>query len=521
MNLMMDKLGALGPEITMVTGACLCLATGLSRLTMLRRATVWLAGITLLVAALIAYQSSEATVLARYIKLATSGLGFLLLLVSASLPDELERTEDPDVSFDPRRAVSGEFFAFFLFSLTGVMLCGGASDLVSLLLALELTSLPTYIMIAMSRHRLTAQEAALKYFFLSAVAVAVFLYGFALIYGATGFTEFDRIREASDRAPKLFLTGIVLAVVGICFKIAAVPMHYYVADVYQGAATPVTAFLAFVPKAAGFVALILLLELVGSPMPRELTWLLWFIAVLTMTVGNVLGLLQSNVKRTLAYSSTAHSGYMLVGLLVGRTEVPLLVNSGLNNGVAAVLFYLVAYGLATLGAFAVLACLESQEQEADTCADLSGLARHNPGLAAIMLVCLLSLIGLPPSVGFIGKVHLFGAALTIRSADRMVVSLVIIAVINSAISAAYYLRIAGACFFGAPKEDVHPRPPKARMLGAAIAAFAALLLGFGGGPLVDAARDAASSDPSPVATPTHAPKTTSVESMKSRATDLR
>ena len=309
---------------------------------------------------------------ANCIKMAVCAVGVVLLFVAEGVPEQLRLTrsiESGDAPFDPALVIRGEFYAFFLFSLTGVMLVAGATDLVWLFLALELVSLPTYVMVSTASDRVEAQEAGVKYFFLGAMAAAVFLYGFTLIYGATGSTELrlhhahraaSQVLSRPRRSP-LLITGIVLAITGIAFKIAAVPMHFYVADVYQGAPTPVTAFLAFVPKTAGFVALMLILNLFPGDLPPAIRWLIWVMAALTMTVGNVLGLLQSNVKRVLAYSSVAHSGYMLVGLLALR---PMSENA-IGNGHAAVLFYLIAYGLSTVGAFAVLGCLQARGEEVE------------------------------------------------------------------------------------------------------------------------------------------------------------
>lgn len=490
MNPMPEKLATLWPEIAMVTGACICLFTGLARSARLRQSTVWVAGTSLVVAGLLVCKPSSATPMALYVKFAVTVVGFLLLLVTAQLPSSWKTRRDTEDSAEQfSRVPTGEFFAFFLFSLTGVMLCASATDLVWLFLALELTSLPTYVMVAISRNRATAQEAAVKYFFLGALSAALFLYGFAIIYGATGFTDFARIQAVAEEGlSPLFIAGLLFAVLGVSFKIAAVPMHFYAADVYQGAATPVTAFLAFVPKTAGFVSLMWLLDLAGSSMPQEVTWLLWGIAALTMTVGNVLGLVQSSVKRALAYSSIAHSGYMLVGLL-GPAVAGQQVGGPLSNGYGAVLFYLVAYGLANLGAFAVLACIESKGAEADTYENIAGLARNHPGLAAIMLVSLLSLIGLPLTVGFVGKIYLFGTLLTAQDGQLAAVSLVVIAVLNSAISAVYYLRIASACFFSEPNDNIVPVPTLARRLGAMLAALGTVVLGVAGGWLVDAANN--------------------------------
>ena len=514
MNPTLEKLATLGPEVMLLAGACLCIVVGLWNRPTLRRLTPWVAGVALLAAAysvctqplpgaaasLIPSLANLSTFVG-FVKFAVCVVGLLLLLVAAGVTDSLPQMRDiasGQAPFDPGQVCSGEFLAFFLISLTGAMLVAGADDLIWLFLALELTSLPTYIMVAISRDRPAAQEAAVKYFFLGALAAAVFLYGFTLIYGATGFTDlgdiaaFIRTLTLTHQAlPPLLLAGMVLALLGVSFKIAAAPMHFYVADVYQGAATPVAAFLAFVPKAAGFVALTILLEPFwrSGPLPPALSWLLVIMAAATMTVGNVLGLLQSSVKRVLAYSSIAHSGYMLVGLAAG----PAVVGSphALDNGIAAVLFYLMAYAAATIGAFAVLGCLRSQGEDAETFDDLAGLARRHPGLAAVMAVSVLSLIGLPPLAGFLGKIYLFGSALSHSHDHPEFLYLVILAVLNSAVSAVYYLHIAATCFFGEPNPHTHALRAPARVLGAALAAAVAIALGLFGGYLINVTAAAA------------------------------
>jgi len=505
---MIQKVAGLWPEIVMLIGATVCLFIGMSKGKGPRRSTPWIAATTLVIAALMVCnkgadidQTAALGGMANYVKLAVAGIGLILLMVAAGVPNRLRQTLDAEAAktFEPGDVMTGEFYAFFLLSLTGVMLTAGAGDLVWLFLALELTSLPTYVMVATSRDRVEAQESAVKYFFLGALSAAVFLYGFALIYGATGSTEFAEITRIAQaqiaanggKVPGLLLMGMVLSIVGVCFKIAAVPMHFYAADVYEGAATPVTAFLAFVPKTAGAVALILLLSFVGwQPMPPPIVALLWIIAASTMTVGNVLGLLQNNVKRVLAYSSIAHSGYIVVGLLAGPAVNEATGGAGgaLGDGIAAVLFYLVAYGLGTIAAFAVLGCLRAGDREAQTYQHISGLHKNHPFLAALMLLSVLSLVGLPPLVGFLGKVYLIGSAL--GTGDHMMVILVIVLVLNSAISAAYYLRIASACYFGEPDESVVSTGLFPRYAGALIAATLAVVLGIAGNGLVNASRNA-------------------------------
>lgn len=508
-----EKVAGLWPEIVMLIGATACLFIGLSKGKGPRRSTPWIAALTLALAALVVCKQGgtggETDVLAgmaNYIKLAVAGVGLILLMVAAGVPNRLRQTLDAEAAreFEPGDVMTGEFYAFFLLSLTGVMLTAGAGDLVWLFLALELTSLPTYVMVATSRDRIEAQESAIKYFFLGALSAAIFLYGFALIYGATGSTEFaeitriaqEQIAANNGNVPGLLLMGMVLAVVGVCFKIAAVPMHFYAADVYEGAATPVTAFLAFVPKTAGAVALILLLSLVGWPLPAPIASLIWLIAAVTMTVGNVLGLLQNNVKRVLAYSSVAHSGYILVGLLAGPA-VNQAAGGALGDGIAAVLFYLVAYGLGTIASFAVLGCLRAGDREAQTYQHISGMHKNHPFLAALMLISVLSLVGLPPLVGFLGKVYLIGSAY-----GAGFTMLVIVLVLNSAISAAYYLRIASACYFGEPDETVHGAGLFGRSAGALIAATLAVVLGVMGNGLVNASRNATATPQTTVNTDT-------------------
>ncbi len=512
MNPFLEKLLTLWPEMIMLTGAVACLATGLAPQAAIRKATPWVAAATMALAWIVTLVSPVENHplgfggIVPYVKCLALAMGLILLMINVGLPDKLRQSISAESSktFDPGNCIRGEFYCFFLLSITGVMLTAGATDLVWLFLALELTSLPTYVMIATSRDRLVAQESAIKYFFLGALSAAVFLYGFAMIYGATGFTEFGQIAAAVETMPNgepssLMILGLVLAILGLCFKIAAVPMHAYAADVYEGAATPMTAFLAIVPKTAGFAALILVIGLVGwNPLPEPIAYLLVGIAVLTMTVGNVLALIQTNLKRVLAYSSIAHSGYLLTGLVAGFTAENVAHSSeaiqggAMGNGVAAVLFYLLAYGMATAGSFAVLACIHPRKATATsetdisfgltsgglsggdtvTYDDLSGIWWKNPVLAGIMLVAMLSLVGMPPLAGFVGKVYLIGSTFT---AGYTVLAIVI--VLNSAISAGYYLRIAMTCFFGKPSDKISYAKAPTLIAGAAITTVAAFALG--------------------------------------------
>jgi NADH-quinone oxidoreductase subunit N len=385
--------------------------------------------------------------LAHFIRALTPVVAILLVLLA--WPTNREQTGNSALDYGND---AGEFFALFLLSIAGLMLVSVANDLILLFLALELVSIPTYIMVSISRPLAVAQEAGVKYFFLGALSIALMLFGFSYLFGATGQINIPRIGAIvqTSIAETGNLTswqklGVLLVIMGLAFKMAAFPLHFYAGDVYEGAATPVTAFLAFVPKTAGFVALIKVLAMVGgndfSLLPKQLAWLLWALAALTMTVGNVLGLLQSNVKRVLAYSSIAHTGYMLVGaaslsaVVDGRAIGP--------DALGGVLFYLAAYGLMNAAAFGVLMLLPSRDGEgsAETFDDLAGQGRRHLPLGLAMAVACFSLIGIPLTVGFIGKVFLIVPAL--RGGLTI---LVIVLVVNAAISAAYYLRIVATLF---------------------------------------------------------------------------
>ncbi len=466
---MVEKLPHLVPEMVLFCGTVMVMVLGLSPRRAWRKSCAGVSIAALVAAGVVALWSpamdrSLLANLASFAKPLIAAVGVLLILMLTGTVDrEHEEAIGRGLKFDGLRSTRGEFYAFALFSLTGLMLCATADDLVWLFLALELTSLPTYVMVAISSNKARSSEAGVKYFFLGAMGAAMFLYGFTLLYGATGTSSLfgdasgpgiaqmlaSKVQETGSIG-MIATLGLVLSVVGVSFKIAAVPMHFYTPDVYEGAATSVSAFLAFVPKAAGFITLILLLSTVGwsfgalgsegggGSLPEPLRVTLWVMAALTMTVGNVLALLQRNVKRILAYSSISHSGYMLVGLIAG----PGSEEGGLaSNGLAATLFYLLCYGFMNLGAFAVLASLERGRggEEIETVEDLRGLCGSHRWLGWTMTLCALSLLGMPPLLGFFGKLFLFTAAI---SAGEM--TLVIVMGLNSAIAAFYYLRLAGA-----------------------------------------------------------------------------
>src|SRR5437899_6167631 len=373
-------------------------------------------------------------------------------------------------------SLAGEYHGCLLLIVAGLSLTGSANDLVTLFLALELISIPTYILLYLFRIDPAAQEAALKYFLLRVFSSALLLFGFSYLYGLGGTTNVPALADAlthgdedgalAVRLPAVVLIALVMVVSGLGFKITAVPFHFYAPDVYQGTATPAAALLAFVPKVAGFIALLRVLGFIGiDPRTSGLTLgnetpvFLWILAAFTMSLGNVLALLQTNLKRLLAYSSVAHAGYMLVALAAANHVQASDKMAGLSGlgGVPAVLFYLVAYGGMTVGAFAVLAYLITPERPVENEDDLAGLSRSHPGLALMMTLFLFSLIGIPLTAGFVGKLLIFLGALSVEG-DRAIFyrELALLMALNAAIGAWYYLRIVTKMYLHTPIKPLEP-----------------------------------------------------------------
>ena len=373
---------------------------------------------------------------------------------------------------------AGEFYILILLSSLGMMLMASAGDLIIVFLGLETMSIALYVLTGFFRHRLEAGEASLKYFLMGAFASGFFLYGIALIFGATGSTNLDRIANAvaagAGRDPMLAV-GFGLLLVGFGFKISAVPFHMWAPDAYEGAPTSITALIATGSKAAAFASLlrVLLTSLRGAPLDWPM--LMWGMAAITMTVGNVVALAQQNIKRMLAYSSIAHVGYMLVGVVAGGS---------LGNG--SVLFYLLVYTFTTAGAFGAVLLLERNGREAVQLADYGGLATRHPVLAVALSVFLLSLIGIPPTAGFVGKFYLFGAA--VKSGY---VWLAVIGVLNSAVAAYYYLRLIVFMYMREPEGAPTVLTPSfSGALALVVAIWGVVQLGVAPGPLFDLAQAA-------------------------------
>jgi NADH-quinone oxidoreductase subunit N len=371
---------------------------------------------------------------------------------------------------------SGEYYALFLLATAGMMLMGAATDLIIIFLALEILSIPLYVLTGLNRARLESGEAALKYFLLGAFASGFFLYGIALTYGATGTTNLAGIvgfLGNVSAGPYLYI-ALGLLLIGFAFKVALVPFHMWVPDVYQGAPTSVTAFMSVGAKAAGFAALARLLLYAFPTLASSWAIPLAALAVLTMTLGNLSAIAQTDIKRMLAYSSIAHAGYILVGVVAAN-----------EAGAAGVLFYLLAYTLMNVGAFATAIVVGKRGEPGVEIADYAGLASRRPFLAAAMAIFMLSLAGVPPLAGFMGKFYLFSAAV---QAD--LTWLAVVGVLNSVLSAFFYLRVIVVMYM---KEAEEPKPLSLSWplgVAVALAALGTLALGLWPSPLLSMAQQA-------------------------------
>ena len=327
----------------------------------------------------------------------------------------------------------GEYYILLLYSISGMMLMATAADLIVVFLALELLSIPLYVLAGFARPKADSEEAALKYFLLGAFAGGFVVYGVALVFGATGTTALPGIVAAISAGTadlSLMAIGSALILVGFGFKVAVVPFQMWTPDVYQGAPSSVTAFMAVGAKAAGFAALLRVFITAFPVLNVDLTPILWTLAALTMIIGNFVAIAQSNIKRMLAYSSIAHAGYIFMAL------VPFGNASVSADSVAAALFYLLSYAVTNFGAWSIVIALEKKEGQGLNLTDFAGLGKKYPIMAAAMMVFMLSFTGVPPTLGFVGKFFLFRTVL-----EGGYVGLAIIGVLTSLVSAYYYLRI--------------------------------------------------------------------------------
>ncbi len=358
----------------------------------------------------------------------------------------------------------GEYYALMLFATSGMMMMASAGDLITIYLGLELMALSIYILAGFMRRDSRSNEAAIKYLVLGAFSSGIMVYGMSLLYGLSGTTKLPGIlaflHGADLTNPVLFLAMIML-IVSFGFKVAAVPFHMWVPDVYEGAPTPVTAFMSAGPKVAGFAVLLRLFLYTLEPLHGHSTAILAGLAVLTMAVGNILALSQTNIKRMLAYSSIAHAGYALVGLAAGGPE-----------GAASVMLYVCIYALMNMGAFGVVIMLRKAGKRGEEITDFAGLGKTNKTAAFLMLIFMFSLTGIPPLAGFVGKFYIFKAAV-----QAGLVWLAVVGVLFSAISAYFYLRVIMVMYMSEPKAPIELSTAPSLALALAISATAVIVIG--------------------------------------------
>src|SRR3984957_9603124 len=365
-------------------------------------------------------------------------------------------------------AETGEYHALLLFSVAGQCVMVSANELIMIFIGLEISSISSYVLAGYLRDDKRANESALKYFLLGSFATAFFLYGVALIYGATGTVDLSQVRAmiSGPNAPSPVFAGVAAALmfVGLAFKVSAAPFQIWAPDVYQGAPTPVAAFLSAGPKAAAFAVFLRIFMTAFEPIGSGWEPLVWMCALLSMTIGNFAALRQSNIKRLLAYSSIAHAGYVLVAL-TARSDI----------GTAAAMFYLAGYAFMNIGAFAVVSHLSGKGERYQAVDDFSGLAVKQPFTAAMLTIFMLSLIGVPLTGGFFGKFYIFKAAL-----ESHLVWLTVLGLLNSAVAAYYYLRILVVMYMKEPSEGAEKAEPLSAGMSAALILPAAgtLVLGI-------------------------------------------
>lgn len=401
----------------------------------------------------------------------------LTVLISASYVERLEG-----------RMPLGEFYTLLSFAVLGAMITSSAGDMVMLYVGIELTSIATYILTAFARRRTTALEGALKYFLLGLFASAILLYGMAWIYGSTGTTNLDAIASAlgglvggQDGIDASLLLGVLLVIVGLGFKMAAVPFHFWTPDAYDGAPTPVTGYMSVIPKAAAIAATVRMLIQALEPIVDD--WRLWIaaLAFITMVFGNIVAVSQRNVKRMLAYSSIAHTGYMLAGFAAYRSTPGFSDGSSNDLSVSSVLYYMLAYTLMNIGAFAIVAWIQHRGRGMEL-EDFYGLGATHPAAAAAMTVFMVSLMGIPPTIGFYAKYYVIVALL-----DSDLLWLALTIVLMSAVSAFFYLRVVAVMYFQDGEESKVQTTTPLLNAGIVIMVVGVFAMGLFSGSIIDLA----------------------------------
>ena len=459
------------PELVLTAGALLLLAADVVLPRERERALSWLSVAVLMATGVaVIVTGQDATTIARG-TLAVDGFGLffkILFLLSAII------TVMMSVRYLAVEGVRpGEYYFLILCAALGMMVMAAGIDLITIFIGLETMAVSFYVLAGYIRPNRRSNEAAIKYFLLGAFSLGILLYGMSLLYGLTGTTQLRSIAtELVVRDTGLLLPlAVMLLVAGVGFKIAAVPFHMWAPDVYEGAPTPITAFLSVGSKAASFAMLLRIfveglpafrLDGLGVVWGQPLGWvgLFYVLSVVTMTVGNIAALTQTNIKRMLAYSSIAHAGYVLIGIVAGTTR-----------GVTAALVYMMVYAFMQLGAFAVVVILRRRDIIGDQLKDLAGLYAAQPLAATAMLIFMLSLGGIPPTAGFMGKLWVFGAAV-----DAGYIWLAVIGVVNSALSLYYYVRVVVFMWINAPDSDAAPIAFSPAVAAAVVMTLAATVL---------------------------------------------
>ncbi len=471
MTFAMLKLAAASPEVLVLVGACAILMVDVFRTQEKNTKkgaegavlTYWLSLILLFLGAFVTFLGfGKHTGLALNGYFLKDSLGDLLKLfiyLAAFVTFVYSRDY-----LRERGLLTGEFFVLALFSVLGMLVLVSASSFLTVFLGLELMSLPLYALIALDRDSATASEAAMKYFVMGAIATGMLLYGMSMLYGATGSLDLGKVSEAvrhGDQKHIVLVFGLVFMVVGVAFKLGAVPFHMWLPDVYQGSPTPVTLFLSAAPKLAAFAMLLRLFMGALEPLAVEWQQMLAILAVLSMAVGNVIAVSQTNLKRMLGYSAIAHVGFLFLGMLATNPQ-----------GYSAALFYMITYSLMSLASFGVILLLSRLGFEADRVEDCKGLGERSPWFAAVMAVVMLSMAGVPPFLGFWAKWEVLRTAV-----DAGHVSLALVAVAFSVIGAWYYLRVIWFMYFE-KAQDTAPLVPTVGM-GVLLSANALALLYLG------------------------------------------
>jgi NADH-quinone oxidoreductase subunit N len=398
----------------------------------------------------------------------------LLIVAILTVLISIKYLEVEDINF-------GEYYALVLFAVLGMMIMTASTDLIVIYIGLELMAISSYILAGFIKKDPKSIEAALKYFLMGAFTSGILLYGIALLYGFTGSTNLKEISTYLSTHNLITNPGLIFAMIlliaGFSFKISAVPFHMWAPDVYEGAPTPVAAFLSVGSKAASFAGLLRIFFVALIALKPQWENILWVLAVLTMTLGNVVAVAQTNIKRMLAYSSIAHAGYILIGFVVGT-----------KLGVSSILLYIAIYAFMNIGAFSIIILLCTKGNRGDQIEDYAGLSKTNPYAAITLLIFFVSMAGIPPTAGFIGKFYIFAAAI-----KENYIWLAVIGVLNSAISVYYYFRVVMLMYMKNPQGEMKFSPSSYLTLALTIMIVATIIIGIYPEPFIEAAKISANS----------------------------